>query len=299
MCPRGQFLQINFANPDFNQLCTGQENRRCAVNCYNRFFSGEKSNYERDVTYWTDWIGSRMKATRKIIQEVDFFIAPSMYLLNRFVTDFKLPKEKVTYLDYGFPTHYLKPARRNSKKNFKIGYIGTHIPSKGINLLIKAFAKINQKANLNIWGRRNYSTDNLKALAKLCSNKVEFLGEYMNENISKKVFANVDCIVVPSIWAENSPLVIHEAQACKLPVITADFGGMCEYVKHLENGLLFEHRNADDLAVQLDFAITHPDLMLKLGERGYLYNENGEVLSIQDHCKYLETIYRQVINDKA
>jgi len=75
-------------------------------------------------------------------------------------------------------------------------------------------------------------------MAETSRNPIEFCGEYVNKNLANTVFANVDCIVVPSIWAENSPLVIHEAQECKVPVITADYGGMGEY-KSLNNNLHF------------------------------------------------------------
>jgi glycosyltransferase involved in cell wall biosynthesis len=59
--------------------------------------------------------------------------------------------------------------------------------------------------------------------------------------------------------AKIHPLVIHEAQSCKVPVITADFGGMKEYVQHNVNGLLFEHRNANSLAEQMKFAVSNPE----------------------------------------
>ena len=55
---------------------------------------------------------------------------------------------------------------------------------------------------------------------------VEWLEEYRNESLVTDVFNRCDCIVVPSIWDENSPLVIHEAQQARLPVITAEHGGM-------------------------------------------------------------------------
>ncbi len=47
-----------------------------------------------------------------------------------------------------------------------------------------------------------------------------------------EVFNKIDAIVVPSIWLENSPLVIHEALQAGVLVITADVGGMAEYVHH-------------------------------------------------------------------
>ena len=58
---------------------------------------------------------------------------------------------------------------------------------------------------------------------------VEWRPEYKNAEIVSRVFNHVDCIVVPSIWDENSPLVIHEAQQCRVPVITADRGGMVSH----------------------------------------------------------------------
>lgn len=146
---------------------------------------------------------------------------------------------------------------------------------------------------MKIFGKHNgQSTNALKLLASNSINKIEFLGEYINQNLANEVFSNVDCIVVPSIWAENSPLVIHEAQSCKVPVITADFGGMREFVEHKVNGLLFEHRNTGSLKEQLRFAIANPKLLRKFGKRGYLFSEDGCVPNIQAHCRELVKVYK-------
>lgn len=124
---------------------------------------------------------------------------------------------------------------------------------------------------------------------------IEFRGEYKNSDIFQEVFLNIDCIVVPSIWAENSPLVIHEAQAFSVPVITADTGGMSEYVQHGINGYLFEHRNSESLKSIMEEAIRNRIELEKLGKRGYLYSEDGTVPDIESHCKKLEYIYQKVI----
>ncbi len=300
MCPRGQFLQINFAQTSFYQLCSGQEDKKCALNCYNRYFSGQTTDNTRDIDYWTDWIATRMHETRNIVKDVDLFIAPSKYLAKRFIENFAMPKEKINYLDYGFPNHYLHPVNPSPSTVFRFGYIGTHIPAKGIDMLITAFSNINPKAILKIWGRSNgQSTKNLKKTANKCTNEVQFLGEYMNENIAETVFSEIDCIIVPSIWGENSPLVIHEAQACGIPVITANFGGMKEYVQHLENGLLFEHRNTNDLNEKMLFALNHPEKMKALGQKGYLYSTDNKVPNIENHCKVLEETYKKLVHETA
>lgn len=298
MCPRGQFLQTNFGKNKFYQLCDGQEDGKCADKCYRALFTG--SNEEEDFDYWKQWVHSRMKETRSIIDKVSLFIAPSNYLLSRFVNEFSVPKEKIIYLDYGFPTHYLRPVFQNKRDEFTFGYIGTHTHAKGVNILIESFNKVKGNVALKIWGRENgQSTKALKELAKECLNPVQFAGEYINKNLAGTVFSNTDCIVVPSIWMENSPLVIHEAQACKVPVITSDAGGMSEYVQHMKNGLLFQHRSVEDLADKMQYAYDNPDVMNRLGQTGYLYSSDGAVPAIEDHCKALVDLYQSVIQKKC
>lgn len=301
MCPRGQFMQTNFGNENFYQLCDGQEDIKCANNCYRAFFSGKEDDFDNDLKYWSGWIHSRMEETRKLSQKVDLYVAPSKYLMNRFIEEFNISKNKIIYLDYGFPLHYLKPNKKKVETSeFSFGYIGTHIPAKGVNLLIEAFLKMNKESSLKIWGRENgQNTNSLKRLSENTKKnlKIKWMGEYINSNIADTVFSEVDAIVVPSIWSENSPLVIHEAQACHIPVITANYGGMSEYVQHEVNGLLFEHRSISDLSMKMDFAVANPEKMRLLGKRGYLYSETGEVPNISDHCKELEKIYKKVLDD--
>jgi len=295
MCPRGQFLTRSIGEANNFHLCAGQQDRKCATDCYKVYFSGNKADEQQEIDSWSSWVHNRMIETKAIIDKVDLFIAPSQYLRNRFINEFLVPENKIIFLDYGFPTEYLTRTEKSKEKiNFTFGYIGTHITSKGVNQLIEAFSEIEEPATLKIYGRQNgQSTNALKLLAAASKNKIEFIGEYINRNLANDVFSKVDCIVVPSIWAENSPLVIHEAQSCKVPVITADFGGMKEYVQHKVNGLLFEHRNTNSLKEQLRFAIANPNLMKHFGERGYLFSEDGSVPNIQDHCKELTKIYQR------
>lgn len=300
MCPRGQFLTRSIGNENNFQLCEKQQDYKCASDCYKVYFSGREATEQLDIDHWSSWVHLRMNETKSIIDKVDLFIAPSKYLRDRFVNEFSVPEQKIIYMDYGFPTEYLTQNEKSSdKSNFTFGYIGTLIPAKGLNQLIEAFKHIKASATLKIFGRQNgQSTDALKLMAADSKNQIDFAGEYINHNLANDVFSKVDCIVVPSIWAENSPLVIHEAQSCKIPVITADFGGMKEYVQHMVNGLLFEHRNTISLTKQMEYAIENPELMQKLGQRGYLHSEDGSVPNIQNHCKELEKIYQRFKNTK-
>jgi len=120
--------------------------------------------------------------------------------------------------------------------------------------------------------------------------------EYNNFNIVTEVFNEVDVIVVPSIWEENSPLVIHEAQQCGVPVITANHGGMGELVTNEVNGYTFEYRNASSLAAVMLKAIDQPERLHALGKRGYLYSKSGEVPCVKEHAQDMLQLYDRLLN---
>lgn len=301
MCPRGQFMQM--FPEDSNELwasCEGQDNRKCAERCYARYFSGAPEEREWDVAYWSDWVKRRMQHVREMTELVDLFIAPARYLHDRYRDEFGLPERKLVYLDYGFSQERMADRVRTPGEPFTFGYIGTHIPAKGIHDLIRAFGQIDGNARLRIWGRpRGQDTEALKGIAAGLpagvSERVEWFDEYKNQEIVQDVFNHCDAIVVPSVWVENSPLVIHEAQQARVPVITADAGGMAEYVHHEVNGLLFEHRSVAALVEQMQRFVDEPQLAQKLGERGYLYQDSGDIPDIATHVEQVEALYNQVM----
>lgn len=211
-----------------------------------------------------------------------------------------MPLIKLIYLDYGFDLKRLMGRQRIPNEPFTFGYIGTHIPAKGIQQLIQAFSQLKGNSQLRIWGRpRPQNTEGLQAITTTLpfevQSRIEWLPEYANEQLIDAVFNRVDCIVVPSIWVENSPLVIHEALQARLPVITANVGGMAEYVHHEINGLLFEHRNMQSLAKQMQRLADDSAWAQKLGARGYVQSHDGNILSLPAHVAAIEAIYHSLL----
>jgi len=77
--------------------------------------------------------------------------------------------------------------------------------------------------------------------------RVNFVGEYRHEDLPA-LMEKVDWVVVPSIWWENSPLVIQEAFMYGRPVICSDIGGMAEKVRDGVDGLHFRAGDPESLA---------------------------------------------------
>jgi glycosyltransferase involved in cell wall biosynthesis/MoaA/NifB/PqqE/SkfB family radical SAM enzyme len=301
MCPRGQLMQMHSApHEELWAACEGQQDARCASRCYSRYLSGDPTKEMQDLAVWERWVGERMAHVRSQVELVDQFISPSRYLAKRVQEALSIPPTRLVTLPYGFDLSRLAGRRRTPGEPFTFGYIGTHIPAKGVHLLIEAFGKVEGTSRLRVWGRdRGQNSAALRELVRSLpeahQRRVEWLPEYKNQEIVPSVFDQLDAIVVPSIWVENSPLVIHEALQAGVPVVTADAGGMAELVQHEQNGLLFRFRDPDDLAAQLRRLSEDPQLAARLGARRYLGRESGDIPSIQEHVTALEERYAALI----
>ena len=158
------------------------------------------------------------------------------------------------------------PPKKINRGALRVGYIGTLAPYKGCHVLVDAFkALLGTTAKLKIYGRSEDFPDYISKLQSLASDhpSIEFCGTFPNSNIGK-VLADIDVLVVPSVWYENTPLVLHSAQAARCPVIASNLPGLTEMIEHGKNGLLFEPGNSSDLAQQLSRLISEENLLQRL-----------------------------------
>ncbi len=299
-CPRGQFIMRNASPP--LQLCSGQKDKKCAQSCY--MGEGGGLDLEKDVLRSESWVAERMIHVKAICRHIAHFMSPSVVVAEKVSQTLNIATTKISLLDYGFNLKRLENRTRKPEGPFVFGYIGTHIPAKGIQDLVQAFAKLeNSNTLLRIWGREReaYTTflkGQVQQLPVSVQERIVFMGEYANERIVADVFNLVDAIVVPSIWYENSPLVIHEAQQVQVPVITTDLGGMAEYVLDNVNGLTFRYRDTTDLAQKMNTLSCNSKLYKKLAHAGYLYAANRNIPNIDEHVSKIEEIYHRVIREQ-
>lgn len=179
-------------------------------------------------------------ALKYLRDKIDIFIAPSHTIRNFFIEN-GVSKSKIIYQKYGFDTKTIIYKRRIFTKNanIKFGFMGRIIPTKGIGVLLKAFKDLPNES-LYIYG--NISKTQMRFLQLP---NVKFMGAYNNADINK-VLNSIDVLIVPSIWLENSPLVIQEAFLSGVVVITSNIGGMNELIGKNE-GFLFKAGDSNDL----------------------------------------------------
>ena len=150
------------------------------------------------------------------------------------------------------------PAPRAPDKVLRVGFFGQISFLKGIQVLFDAAAMLEDEgtANIvvNIHGDHSGQPDEFQAeflasLAKAGRN-VRFHGPYDNHRVDQLMRA-CDVVAVPSVWWENSPVVIQEARRNRIPVICSDIGGMVEKVRPGLDGWHIPVGSAPELAALL------------------------------------------------
>jgi glycosyltransferase involved in cell wall biosynthesis len=194
---------------------------------------------------------------KSFFERVDRFIAPSRFLLERYVA-WGLPQEKLVFLENGQPATTPPPPREllPDELRGRFAYFGQINPYKGVDILLEAVGKlpeiIKNRITVEIHGAAlEYQPvefqEKIQALLERERQCVRYYGPYEAHELSRYM-ARIDWVVVPSIWWENSPLIIQEAFNHKRPVICSNVGGMAEKVIDGKTGLHFQARNPFDLA---------------------------------------------------
>ncbi len=210
---------------------------------------------------------------KSFFAEVDAFVSPSHFLLARFA-EWGLPPERLVMIENGLeaglpvPVRPLGPGGRRNR----FAYFGQLNPFKGIKVLIDAVTRIPAEiwgdSILDIYGGNlEHQPEEFQAsvreLFRLAGRRVRFGGSYKSHEMPD-LMREVDWMIVPSTWWENSPVVIQEAFFHGRPVIASDIGGMAEKVRNGVDGLHFKVSNPDSLAETMVQALRQPGLWDRL-----------------------------------
>jgi glycosyltransferase involved in cell wall biosynthesis len=295
-CPRwGQRLRKNLEicyNVDFQKCADciyelpANSNKLSLSSLYNLL--RQKPTRSRTTQEKTVSLIERYSQALLTVDKVDLFIAPSPFLREMFI-NFGIPEDKIIISDNGFDTRGYTKKERRIVPPIRFGYIGTINEHKGVHVLVEAFNEIpKEKAELHIYGDLTWFPEYSAKLKRMATSPAISFKGVIAHNFVATVLADIDILVVPSIWFENSPLTIHEAFMAGVPVIASNIGGMADLITDRTNGLLFKVNDACSLSSVMRELIesdTLPD---------HLCKEIPPVKSIQENGLELEQIYNQL-----
>jgi glycosyltransferase involved in cell wall biosynthesis len=254
-------------------------------------------NIHRVYTPFARALVQRAGFLKKRMNRIDRVALPTQ-LMGALLTRNGLDAKRTLPLPFGLNLAYKgagNAIRSESGEVLHIGYIGTLAEYKGVHVLLEAVKKLSDKPiKLMIYGKLDDYPAYVETLRKISNGdpRVEFCGTFPNSQIGS-IFAELDVLVVPSLWYENSPLVIYSAQNARCPVIASNMAGMSEVIEHGKNGLLFDAGNVSQLAVNIESLVHDRDLLRKL-------SDNAKTpLSIQEYVDELLATYDNLVQEKT
>ena len=176
---------------------------------------------------------------------------------------------------------------RNTEYALRIGYLGGLAWQKGVHVLVEAFNRLPpDRAELTVYGDPRPFPDYVARLRALAHHpRIRFAGPYAPED-RWRVLADLDLVVVPSVWPEISSLVTQEAFAAGVPVVAARVGALAGRVRDGVDGRLVPPGDVRALAAVLADLAQRPDELARLRQGVRPPRTLGE------HVAEIEGIYR-------
>ncbi|MBC8412239.1 MAG: glycosyltransferase [Nitrospira sp.] len=205
-----------------------------------------------------------------IYDNVDLFIAPSLFLKNKFLEmGFQKKIEHLPYIiDVERFSEETVPAQDIGRKT--ITYFGRLVREKGVYVLLDAAERLLKRYTsdelvITIIGEGPLEKKLKAEVLKRGLDNVIFIGFMTGEPLYREIRKSI-ATVLPSQWYENYPVAIEESFALARPVIASRIGGIPELVKDKVTGLLFEPGDAAGLAAQIELLVENPAMSISQGQ---------------------------------
>jgi glycosyltransferase involved in cell wall biosynthesis len=179
---------------------------------------------------------------------IDLFCSPSQFLLDLHLAH-GLSARSSAVVSNGIPMRARSqpPDAVARHGPLRLLFAGRLTAEKGLRVAIEAMRRLPPEfpVTLMIAGKGGLEGE-VRAAAD-ADPRITYVG-YLSGEDKDRAFASADCLLLPSLWYENAPVVIVEAAAYGLAVIGSRLGAIPEFIEDGRNGLLFEAGNPQALA---------------------------------------------------
>ncbi|MCP4534449.1 MAG: glycosyltransferase family 4 protein, partial [Delftia sp.] len=205
----------------------------------------------------------RRHLLRQALARIAHFISPSRYLQQQAIA-WGVDANLVSHLPNGIDTTGVRPRAPRGDGTVHFAYIGGLAPQKGVHVLIEAFNELERDATLEIYGDSAQFPDYDLRLRTLARSPHITFGGRLDRGGVWRVMSKADALMIPSIWYENAPVVMQEACAARIPMVTSKLGALDEWVHDGVNGLLVPPGDVHQWRAALRRLVDEPGLLAHL-----------------------------------
>ena len=208
-----------------------------------------------------------MAQTRRhlsVLARVPRVLVASRYMADLLVQN-GLEGERVTRLPYFVP---IPPSVAGPRAGGDLLFVGRFEPEKGLERLLEALARMRSQRRLTVVGAGSHEDACRRAAERLgLAGRVLFRGWLSTAEVAA-AYEEAAIVVMPTLMPEPFGKVGVEAMAHGRPVVAFGVGGIPDWLRHGDNGLLVAAGDVDGLARSLDELIDDPQRARELGRNG-------------------------------
>ena len=214
---------------------------------------------------WTEGFESRRPEVREaeLAEQKDAtVIVTASRFAKQTLVQSGIPDQKVTVIPYGVDCRFFQVVSRRSERPFRFIFLGLVTARKGAPLLIEAWRKLSA-TDAELWLAGSASVKARASIPELPGLFVK--GSVPRENVPS-LLQQCDVLVFPSFF-EGFGLVILEAMACGLPVITTTATGGPDIISNGQDGWITEAGSLEQLVSVMQFCLDNRKSVSDMGAK--------------------------------
>ena len=206
------------------------------------------------------------------------FISPSRSNLDTISS--LLPIETYPRFHILNPNHYAAPRNPHvASKTVRLLFVGRLEKTKGINFLLELLDPLASDYDFHLTVLGKGPEDQAMRAGFGDRSWLTMLG-HVPQQLVADIMGESDLLVVPSLWAENSPGVVFQALVTALPVMGSDKGGLPELIEPGVNGMLVPPGDAERWRAAIVDVLDHPEQLQVLRDRAAMQTERYDYDSL-------------------
>lgn len=241
------------------------------------------------------WISLHLKFVEASLESADHICVLTHAEKEYIKKNFSIPEGRISVSYHSLPAHFINLPEHNFPNEFKILYVGGWGIRKGNVYLLEALEKLcnhNIVFSVTLAGLGISESLVQQQMSERLRRRVKIIS-YIENRALPQLYLSHSVFIFPSLY-EGFGMVLLEAMACGIPIITTQAGIAKEWIKDGVNGIVIPYQDASAIYQSLLLVFNHMDEMRK-------YGDNAKKL-IQQMDQRQETterikIYQNLMND--
>lgn len=228
----------------------------------------------------------KLERKEQEIQLADhIFVASS--ITKQSLLEVGVEPEKITVIPYGAPIDYFHPQLKGDK-TFRALFVGRVGPRKGVHYLLSAWQQLQlPDAELMLVGVNEFPEKWLEPYRDI----FQYVSSVPHTSLNQ-YYSSASVFVFPSL-VEGFGLVLLEAMACGIPVITTPNTAGPDIITDGVEGFIIPIRDTEALKEKLEWCYRHPEVLSEMGKAA---RQKAEQLTWERYRQHLAYQVQQCLH---